>query len=106
MWECNWWELYRTDSTVKNHLKANFLYERPPSGERLKQENKSGRLFGYVECDLKVPELLKAYFANFPPILKNNVVSWNDIGDLMKEHPEKEEIMSQPRRMLILSFHG
>ena len=20
MWECNWWELYRTDATVKNHL--------------------------------------------------------------------------------------
>ena len=24
MWECNWWELYPTDATVKNHLRANF----------------------------------------------------------------------------------
>ena len=69
------------------------------------QEVKSRRLFGYVQCDLKVPEQLKAYFANFSPIFKNTVVSRNDIGDLMKEYAEEEGIMSQPRRMLISSFH-
>ena len=69
------------------------------------QETKSRRLFGYVQCDLKLPEHLKAYFAIFPPIFKNTVVSRNDIGDLMKEYAEKEGIISQPRRMLIPSFH-
>ena len=69
------------------------------------QEKKNRKLFGYVQCDLKVPEHMKAYFANFPPIFKNTVVSRNDIGDLMKEYAEKEKIMSQPRRMLISSFH-
>ena len=107
MWECNWWELYRTEATVKNHLRANFPYQRPLSEERLMKEIKSRKLFGYVQCDLKVPELLKAYFANFSPIFKNTVVSRNDIRDLMKEYAEKEGIMSQPRRMLISisSFH-
>ena len=38
MWECKWWELYRTDATVKNHLRANFSYQRPLSEERLMQE--------------------------------------------------------------------
>ena len=70
MWECNWWELYRTDATVKNHLRANFPYLRPLSEEHIMQEIKSRRLFGYVQCDLNVPEHLKAYFANFPRILK------------------------------------
>ena len=28
---CNWWELYPTDATVKNHLGANFPYQRPLS---------------------------------------------------------------------------
>ena len=69
------------------------------------QEIKSGKLFGYVQCDLKVPEHLKSYFANFPPIFKNTNVSWNDIGDLKKEYAEKEGIMSKPRRLLISSFH-
>ena len=105
MCECNCGELYRTDATVKNHLRTNFPYQRTLSEKRLMQEIKSRRLFGYVQCDLKVPENLKAYFVNFTPILKNTVVSRNDIGDLMKEYAEKEGIMSQPRRMLISSFH-
>ena len=68
------------------------------------QETESGRLFGFVQCHLGVHEHLKAYFANFPPIFKNTVVSGNDIGDLMEEYAEKEGIMSQPRRVLISSF--
>ena len=99
MWECKWWELYRTDATVTSHLPANFPYQRPLSEERLMQAIKSGKLFGYVQCDLKVPEHLKAHFAKFPPIFKNFVVSRNDIGDLMKEYAEKEGIISQPRRL-------
>ena len=87
-WACNWWQLYRTDATVKSHFRANFPYQRPLSEERLMQEIMSRKLFGYVQCDLKVPGHLKAYFANFPPIFKNTVVSGNDIGDLMKEYAE------------------
>ena len=68
-WECNWWELYRTDATAKDHFRANFPYQRPLSKEQLMQEIKGRRLFGYVQCDLKVPEYLKAYFANFPHFL-------------------------------------
>ena len=105
MWECNWWELYRTDATVKYHLRENFPYQRPLSEEQLMQEIKSRRLFGYVLCDLKVPEHLKAYFAKFLPVFKNTVVSRKDIGDLMKEYADKEGIMSQPSRMLISRFH-
>ena len=69
------------------------------------QEIKSRKLFGSHQCDIKVPEHLKAYLANFPPIFKNTVVSRNDTGDLLKEYAEKERIMSQPGRMLISSFH-
>ena len=105
MGECNWWKLYRTDATVKDHLRTNFPYEQPLSEERLMREIRSRRLFVYVQCDLKVPEHLKAYFVNFPPTFKNTVVSRNDIEDLMKEYAEKEEIMSQPRRMLLSRFH-
>ena len=70
MLECNWWELYREEATLKNHLRANFPYQRPLSEARLMQEIKSRRLFGYVQCDLKVPDYLKAYFANFAQTLK------------------------------------
>ena len=70
---------------LKNQFRANFSYQRPLSEERLMQETRSGKLFGYDQCDLKLPEHLKAYFANFPPVFRNTVVSRNDIGDLMEE---------------------
>ena len=104
MWECEWWSLYKTDASVENHLRENFPYRRPLSEEGLMQEIIDGRLFGYVQCDIEVPEHLRDYFSNFPPIFKNTVVSRDDIGNLMKLYAEKENIMDQPRRMLISNF--
>ena len=37
IWESNWWKLYGTDAKVKNHLRANFPYQRLLSEERLIQ---------------------------------------------------------------------
>ena len=64
-----------------------------------------GRLFGYLQCNIEVPEHLRDYFSNFPPIIKNTAVSRDDFGNLMKKYAEKENIMDQPRRMPISSFH-
>ena len=63
-----------------------------------------GQLFSYVQCDLEVPEHLRSYFLNFLPIFKKNAVSREDIGNLMRQNAEKENIMAQPRRMLRSSF--
>ena len=104
MWECEWWSLYKTDASVKSHLRENFPYRRPLSEEGLMQEIIDVRLFGYVQCDIEVPEHLRDYFSNFLPIYKNTVVSRDDIGNLMKQYAEKENIMDQPKRMLISSF--
>ena len=43
-------------------------------------------------------------FLKLPPIFKNTVVSRADIGTLMRDYAEKENIMTQPGRMLISSF--
>ena len=104
MWECEWWSLYKTDSPVKSCLRSTFPYKRPLSEEHFSQGVFDGRLFGYVQCDIDVPEHLRDYFSNLPPIFKNTVVSKTDIGDLMKEYAEEEGIMPQLRRMLISSF--
>ena len=104
MWECEWWSLYKTDAPVKSYLGAIFPYKRPLSEEQLLQKIIDGRLFGYVQCDIEVPEQLRDNFSNFPPIFKDTVVSRDDIGNLMKKYAEKEGIMPQPRRMLISSF--
>ena len=85
MWECECWNLNKIDTTVKNHLREKFPYQRPLSEERLLQEIKCGKLFGYVQCDIEVPEQLRIKFVYFSPILKNTLVSWENIGHLMKD---------------------
>ena len=105
VWECEWWcRLYKTDASVRSHLRKNFPYRRPLSEEGLMQGIIDGRLFGYVQGDIEVPEHLRDYFSNFPPIFKNTTGSGDDIANLMKQYAEKENIMVQPRRMLISSF--
>ena len=103
MWECEWWRLYKTTKTVKQHIREHFPYRRSFAAEQLLEEIKEGKLFGYVQCHIEVPEILRSKFDTFPPIFKNTLVSKNDIGDLMKTYAE-EGIMSQPRKMLISSF--
>ena len=104
MWECEWWSLYKTDASVKSNLRKNFPYRRPLGEEGLMQGIINGRFFGYVQCDIEVPEHLCDYFCNFLPIFKNTAVSRVDIGNLMKQYAEKENIIVQPRRLLISSF--
>ena len=104
MWECEWWCLYKTDASVKSHLRKNFPYRHPMSEEGLLHGIIDGRLFGYVQCDIEVPEHLRDYFSNFPLIFENTDVSRDDIGILIKQYAEKENIMVQPRRMLISIF--
>ena len=104
MWECEWWSLYKTDASVKSHLRKNFPYRRPLSEEGLLQGIIDGRLFGYVQCDIEVPEHQQSYISSFPPVFKNTVVSREDVGLLMREYAERENIMPPPRRMLISSF--
>ena len=98
MWECEWWSLYKTDASVKSHLRENFPYRHPLSEEGLLHGIIDGRLFGYVQCDIEVPEHLRDYFSNFPPIFKNTAVSRDDIGNLMKQYAEKENIMVQSKK--------
>ena len=104
MWECEWWRLYKTTNTVKQHIREHFPYRRSLAAEQFLEDIKKGKLFGYVQCDIEIPENLRANFTNFPPIFKNTLVSKNDIGDLMRTYAEEGGIMSQPRKMLISSF--
>ena len=51
-----------------------------------------------------MPEVLKKKFAKFPPILENTNVGQHAIGSLMKDYAEKEGLLCQPRKALILNY--
>ena len=104
MCECELWNLYNTTTCVKKQLRESFPYKRPLREESLLEQIGYGELFGYVPCDIEVPEELKKKFANFPPIFKNTIVGRHDIGSLMQDYAEKEGILCQPRKMLISSY--
>ena len=101
LWECEWWNLSKTTTCGKEHLRESFPYKRPLREERLLEQRRSGKLFGYVQCDIEVPEELKKKFDNFPPIFKNTNVGRHDIGLMMKDYAQKEGLLCQPRKMLI-----
>ena len=69
-WECEWWRLYKTTTNDKLHIRENFLYRWSFTEQQLLEGIKKGNLFGYVQCDIEVPENLRANFANFPPIFQ------------------------------------
>ena len=104
MWECEWWQNFKTNDKIKNHVRTHFPYKRPLSTDSLLAKIKDGSLFGYVQCDLVVPDELKSKFANFPPIFKNTEVGRNHIGDYMKNYAIENEMLKHPQRMLISSF--
>ena len=70
MWECEWWRLYKTGTSVDEHIREMFPYRRSLAECQLLGKIKSGKMFGYVQCDIEVPNKLKPHFAYFPPIFK------------------------------------
>ena len=104
MWDSVRRKLYDIDVSVKEHSKKWFPYQRPLRRNQLLDNIKSGALFGYVQCDIEVPEHLREKFANIPPIFKNTKMCRQDICPIMQEYAEKKRLMSQPRWLLISSF--
>ena len=100
IYECDWWNMYKSDNFVKQYLHEFFSNEnllREGSYEKINFENQ----FGYVQCKIEVPENLPEASANIPPIFNNINVGIDDIGPFMEEYDEKEKRLTQPRRMLI-----
>ena len=89
---------------LKNHIRKNFPYKLLLSKETLLTRIHEDNLFGYVQCDLEVPEELRERFANFSPIFKNCDVGRENIGKFMLEYAEKNALLLKPQRMLISSY--
>ena len=70
MWDCIWWDQFKNKVEVKNHVRTHFPFKRPLSASSLVQNIRNETLLGYVQCDLSVPDELKAKFFNFPFIFK------------------------------------
>ena len=74
--------------------------------EAISSDNKADQLFGFVRCDLKVPEHLKDHFSEMTPIFKNVDIEFKHIGPFMQQFAKEQKLLNQPRRSLIGSYEG
>ena len=63
-------------------------------------------MFGFVECDIEVPDQLKEYFSEMTPIFKNVDVCLDDVGEFMQNYAKEHNIQDVPRRLLIGFYFG
>lgn len=103
MWECTWLQ-----HKASNEIHNRYVYPTEHLFRMTKQQILGaildGRLFGAVQCDLKVPDHLKAHYAEMPPIFKNTTVTADDIGEHMTEFLRSTGKSFKPTRYLIGSM--
>ena len=105
MWECDWKEI-RKEPDVKSFLDIPRHRKWTMTQQQIITAVVDGTLFGMVECDVRVPDNLREYFAEMQPVFKNTTVTRDDIGPYMRQYAEEHNILTKPRRMLVGSFHG
>jgi hypothetical protein len=110
IWECEWRRHVDQTSDIKTFLK---IFYRKAFGEQHGMNpstilNKiiDGRLFGFVECDISVPDHLEFKFSEMPPIFKNFELSRDHLSDHMRQFAEKNDHLNRPQRSLIGSMKG
>ena len=66
----------------------------------------SGESFGFVKCDIHVPEHLIDHFSEFPVIFKNTEITIADIGEHMQEYARSIQREKGVDKALISSMKG
>ena len=105
IWECQWKEYKRHNTTHNAYLYPTEHIFRMTEQEVLVNVM-NGRMFGAVEVDIEVPEHLRDYFEEMPPIFKNTTIQEEDIGEHMKDYLKKTNKTFKPTKYLIGSMFG
>ena len=109
IWEKEWKALVTQRPEIKAYISQHHTYthfKKYLNQDQIIQYIQDGRLFGFVECDIEVPDHLKDYFSEMTPIFKNVDVCLNDVGELMQECAKQHNIKDVPHRLLIGSYFG
>ena len=109
IWEKDWQALINQRPEIKVYLQQHRTYthfKKYLNQNQIIQYIQDGHLFGFVECDIEVPDHLKDYFSEMTPIFKNTEVSLKDVGQHMQEYAKEHKIKDIPRRLLIGSYFG
>ena len=109
IWEKDWEALVTQQPEIKAYISQRHTFthfKKYSSQDQIIKYIKDGHLFGFVECDIEVPDQLKDYFSEMTPIFKNTEVSLKDIGEFMQEYARQRNSKDVPRCLLIGSYFG
>ena len=87
IWEKDWQALVTQRPEIKAYLSqhhTNTHFKKHLNQDQIIRYIHDGRLFGFVECDIEVPDHLKEYFSEMTPIFKNTEASLKDVGQHMQ----------------------
>lgn len=105
MWECEWKQHKELHSIHNRYAYPTEAIYRM-SETMVLEEIKNGRIFGAVQVDIHVPESLKGYFQEMPPIFKNVPIKYEDIGVFMQNFLEETGRTFKDTKYLIGSMFG
>ena len=91
-------EFLKTLKTVQPRRKLSF--------DQILKGIQNDTLFKLLIVDIHMPTELQPLFADHPLIIKNTMVSHEDIGDYMRGVAEKHSFLKKPKRALICSHFG
>ena len=108
-WECEFNKDRRENKELDTFIRENC--ELPGKKELILAINilqfvKKDKLFGLVECSIKVPDHLKEKFIEMTPIFKNIEMGREHISEYKKNLAETQGYLTRPRRCLIGSYFG
>ena len=111
MWECEWSRQVSASIEKKTFLSAYFgitygKLQHGVSTENILARVSDGRLFGFVECDVSVPDEKLDYFSEMSPVFKNIELTREHLSPHMKQFAEEFGFLKQPQRYLVGSLKG
>ena len=109
IWEKDWQALLTQRPEIKVYLAQHPTFthfKKYLTQDQIIQYIRDRRLFGFVECDIEVPEHLKEYFSEITPIFENVDVCLDDIVKVMQEYAKEHSIKDVPLQLLIGSYFG
>ena len=107
IYECEWKKMLKQPhiaAFVKN-IKS-VQPKKQLNFEKILRGVQNDQLYGFLFVDIHTPEHLKEKYSDFPMIIKNVMVSRDDLSPYMKEVAEENDYLKKPRKTLISSYFG
>jgi len=111
IWECEWSSRVKASTQIRSFLSSFFAktYGQRRDGipvEEILQRVRDDSLFGFVECDIHVPQDKWEYFKEMSPIFKNIELCRENLSPHMRQFAEEENFLKRPQRYLVGSMKG